>query len=140
MANRHRAVAKKKQLKFVKNTVLSPFSGSNFHFCLQSGPRGLTPPPPHLTVSPTVKYPFFDDFPYSQKNRLGQSSYYSTMATFRDGRTQTHTNLPANGSKCIFKINFRSLEVSFELWIGQKKTNANCQLKTLQNAVKFGSL
>ena len=30
----------------------------NFHICLRSGPRGLTPPPP-LTVSLTVKRPFF---------------------------------------------------------------------------------
>ena len=32
--------------------------GQNFHICLQSGSRGLTPPPP-LAVSLTVKYPFF---------------------------------------------------------------------------------
>ena len=30
-----------------------------FHICLRSGPRGLTPPIPPLTVSLTVKRPFF---------------------------------------------------------------------------------
>ena len=35
--------------------------GHNFHICLLSGPRGLTPPP--LTVSLTVKYPFFYELP-----------------------------------------------------------------------------
>ena len=34
--------------------------GQNFHICLRSGPTDLTP----LTVSLSVKYPFFDDSPY----------------------------------------------------------------------------
>ena len=34
--------------------------GQNFHICLRSGP-------PLLTVSLTVKYPFFDAFPKTHK-------------------------------------------------------------------------
>ena len=51
--------------------------GQNFHICLRSGPRGLTPTP-SLIVSLTIKYPFFYAFTYYYYHylfTLGQSQY-----------------------------------------------------------------
>ena len=40
-------VCAKNRCFWFKNTILSPFLvGQNFHICLQSGRRGLNPPPP----------------------------------------------------------------------------------------------
>ena len=48
----------KTQAFFGPKQCFKPFLlGQYFHTCLQSGPRGLTPDPPPLTVSLTVKYP-----------------------------------------------------------------------------------
>ena len=41
----------------IKESNFNGEMGQNFHICLRSGPRGLTPPP--LTISLTVKYPSF---------------------------------------------------------------------------------
>ena len=47
----------------IKESKFNGKIGQNYYICLRSGPRWLTPPP--LTVSLTVKYPFFYDSPKS---------------------------------------------------------------------------
>ena len=43
----------------IKESNLNKKKGQNFHICSRSEPRELVPPPPPLTVSLTVKRPFF---------------------------------------------------------------------------------